>query len=229
TLTSAPSAKRKRAPASSKRVSKARSKSAYEEDDDDYDDNDSGNDDEYAPSPPLAPKSRKQRQMGRARQHRTKRPTPTPSGASHPRIEDSHTPAKKRQRMAPESRNLQSDSPELLEAIANTCVETCDFMCPVCDWEQVNKRMPDYQRHLRTHLRPDRDDKTRGWWCKGVRVEERDRFDARCMKNHVKRVADDAEPYWFHDHMRIGGCCQTFSRRDALKRHIANPNVRCMG
>ncbi|KAJ3747108.1 hypothetical protein DFH05DRAFT_1391617, partial [Lentinula detonsa] len=101
--------------------------------------------------------------------------------------------------------------------------------CPACGWEQSNKRMPDYQRHLKTHLRPDKQDKTRGWWCKGVRIEDKDEFNARCKENGLKRIEDDAEPYWFYDHMRVGGCCQTFSRRDALKRHVANHNVRCGG
>jgi hypothetical protein len=28
---------------------------------------------------------------------------------------------------------------------------------------------------------------------------------------------------------RIGGCMQTFSRRDALKRHLDNAHVVCVG
>ncbi|KAE9405643.1 hypothetical protein BT96DRAFT_811876, partial [Gymnopus androsaceus JB14] len=81
--------------------------------------------------------------------------------------------------------------------------------CPVCKWEQVNKRLPDFQRHLKTHARADKEDRTMGWWCKGI--------------------PEGAEEYLFHDHMRVGGCCQTFSRRDALKRHTSNMNVPCTG
>ncbi|KAJ3982897.1 hypothetical protein F5890DRAFT_1526791 [Lentinula detonsa] len=222
-------AKRKRIPTSVKRKSKP-CFGSESDDDEAYEDDESEDDDEYSPSPLLAPKSYKRGRAAAAprraaRQHKR---INRPSSVSHPRREASH-PTAKRRRIAPESRNLQSDAPVLLEAIGNTSIEDCDFVCPACGWEQSNKRMPDYQRHLKTHLRPDKQDKTRGWWCKGVRIEDKDGFNARCKENGLKRIEDDAEPYWFHDHMRVGGCCQTFSRRDALKRHVANHNVRCGG
>ncbi|KAJ4481985.1 hypothetical protein J3R30DRAFT_2110248 [Lentinula aciculospora] len=219
-------AKRKRAPASSKRTSKARITS-IPDDDEEYEENPSGDDDEYAPSPLLAPKSRRRGRAALAPRHHPRKGANPASGSSSQHTTSNSTP--KRRRIAPESRNQQSDSPILLEAIANTSVESCDFVCPVCGWEQSNKRMPDYQRHLKTHLRPDREDRTRGWWCKGVRIEDKDDFNARCEDNGWKMIQDNTEPYWFHDHMRVGGCCQTFSRRDALKRHMTNSNVRCGG
>ncbi|KAJ3808459.1 hypothetical protein EV368DRAFT_33478 [Lentinula lateritia] len=220
--------KRKRVPTSSKRTSKARA-TTISDDDDEYKNNGSDDDDEYAPSPQLAPKCRKRGRTVAVSRHRTSRKKQgvSPSSTSSRPTSSRSTP--KRRRIAPESRNEQSDSPVLLDAISNTSVENCDFICPVCGWEQSNKRMPDYQRHLKTHLRPDREDKTKGWWCKGVRLEDKDEFNVRCEVNGSRRVRDDADPYWFHDHMRVGGCCQTFSRRDALKRHMANPNVQCGG
>ncbi|KAF8823138.1 hypothetical protein HHX47_DHR12000013 [Lentinula edodes] len=223
-----PVSKRKRVPTSSKRTSKARA-TTISDDDDEYRNNASDDDDEYAPSPPLAPKSRRRRRTVAVSRHRISRRKQgvSPSSTSSRPTSSRSTP--KRRRIAPESRNEQSDSPVLLDAIANTSVEICDFICPVCGWEQSNKRMPDYQRHLKTHLRPDREDKTKGWWCKGVRLEDKDEFNVKCEVNGSRKVRDDADPYWFHDHMRVGGCCQTFSRRDALKRHMANPNVRCGG
>ncbi|KAF9071173.1 hypothetical protein BDP27DRAFT_1322466 [Rhodocollybia butyracea] len=90
--------------------------------------------------------------------------------------------------------------------------------------------MPDFQRHLKTHLRADKDDQTQGWWCKGVRVESRHEVNQHARDvNSKKVIGDDAEMYSFHDHMRVGGCLQTFSRRDALKRHLQNENGKCVG
>ncbi|KAF9267307.1 hypothetical protein L218DRAFT_680419 [Marasmius fiardii PR-910] len=79
--------------------------------------------------------------------------------------------------------------------------------------------MPDYLRHLRTHARPKDEDQSRGWWCKGVRVAERQKYP----------IPADAKTYYFQDQKRAGGCLQTFSRRDALKRHLDNPNACCVG
>lgn len=90
--------------------------------------------------------------------------------------------------------------------------------------------MPDFQRHLKTHLRADKggEDRTQGWWCKGVRVRDTS-MKGKAKAKEEEEDADEADQYWFHDHLRTGGCCQTFSRRDALKRHLTNSNVTCKG
>lgn len=103
-------------------------------------------------------------------------------------------------------------------------IETCNsfdlnLVCPECGWNQVNKRLPDFKRHLRTHTRPDEGDESQGWWCKGVPLEDAHRFN----------ISKGAKSFEFLGQERIGGCRRTFSRRDALKRHLDNANGTCVG
>ncbi|KAK7056940.1 hypothetical protein VNI00_002658 [Paramarasmius palmivorus] len=164
-------------------------------------------DDEYQPSPPLSPLKK-----GRSvRRTLSKVPVRTLSSVSG-------SPSKK-PRIAPASRNVQVSSSSMLTAAKRSSGEGFDFQCPVCPWKQKNKRMPDFQRHIRTHERPSTNDHSCGWWCKGVPVREQDKY----------AIPRDAQPYMFGGQLRIGGCQMTFSRRDALKRHLDNPNVTCVG
>ncbi|KAG7088291.1 hypothetical protein E1B28_012302 [Marasmius oreades] len=176
------------------------------DDDEDKDDDRDPTDDEYCPSPPL-PARKKTRASGHARRAASR-------GKRAPRSTSS-----KPTRVMPQSRNSQSTSPAFLKVVNKKRVRSCDFICPECGFEQENKRMPDYQRHLRTHARPSDEDQSRGWWCKGVPVEERYNY----------AIPAEAKTYYFQDRQRIGGCRLTFSRRDALKRHLDNPNVSCVG
>ncbi|KAJ7600831.1 hypothetical protein C8J56DRAFT_1074419 [Mycena floridula] len=96
-----------------------------------------------------------------------------------------------------------------------------EYICPVprCPYAQTattKLRYPDYKRHLNSHIRSNT------WWCKGVLVEDR----------HLWRsLPADAKEYTFGDdkQLRVGGCCQSFSRRDALKRHLDNGARGCIG
>ena len=137
-----------------------------------------------------------------------------------------HHPYKitKNLRLAPPSRNKQAShaTSRVISRVMNSNLReqaNVKFVCPECGWRQINKRIPDFKRHLKTHLRPKDGDHSSGHWCCGVRVE-----DAR-----EYTIQPDATPYKFQEHQRIGGCMRTFSRRDALKRHIANANNSCVG
>ncbi|KAJ8080434.1 hypothetical protein PM082_017267 [Marasmius tenuissimus] len=174
--------------------------------DEDDDDKNPSDDDDYCPSPTLPPRKKV-------------RSTGASSRRNAPRLPKRRTAGATRTRMMPVSRNAQSSTPELMRAVNRRSAEECDFKCPECGWQQANKRMPDYQRHLRTHARPSSEDQSRGWWCKGICVEERDEYD----------IAPDAKTFYFQNRERVGGCLLTFSRRDALKRHLDNPNVSCIG
>ena len=89
-----------------------------------------------------------------------------------------------------------------------------DLLCPVkrCTQKQVNgRRTPDFRRHLRTHLEKN------GEICKGVPWEQ-------LLYNHhlYPKISGDEQPYTVpeEDGLWIGGCLKTYSRSDALKRHL---------
>ncbi|KAJ3566112.1 hypothetical protein NP233_g7200 [Leucocoprinus birnbaumii] len=176
----------------------------YDEDADDESDNDT--DDDYVPSPRSSVPKRR-RTSSQISCLRSAPPIRTTSASPIPT---------KRPPGSSLSRNKQATS---AAAIDRACNGNLTFVCPECGWKQANKRLPDFKRHLRTHTRPDEADQTKGWRCKGVLVEDAHRFN----------IPKDAEPFVFLGQKRIGGCLQTFSRRDALKRHLDNVNVVCVG
>jgi hypothetical protein len=122
----------------------------------------------------------------------------------------------KRIRVSPPARNKPSPSslvPVIQKALKDG--EACDELrniCPVCRYEQENRRMPDFRRHMETHLPKGR------FWCSGVPIEVA----------HQYRIPAGAKPFWFQGEERIGGCGKSFSRRDARKRHLDNLNIDCV-
>jgi hypothetical protein len=89
-----------------------------------------------------------------------------------------------------------------------------DLICPVigCPHQQLNGRIQDFRRHLGTHLR--RNGEIR---CKGMPWEQflRDR-------HLFPKISKEERPYEVPEEggLWIGGCMKTFSRADALKRHL---------
>lgn len=93
--------------------------------------------------------------------------------------------------------------------------------CPVsgCNWKPNNPtRGLDATRHIATHfahyslVKPV---------CHGVKIE-----------NASKKVLASSMPVLYTDykeqtHTMVGGCMQTFSRRDALLRHLSNSSCVC--
>ncbi|KAJ7816134.1 hypothetical protein B0H14DRAFT_1397134 [Mycena olivaceomarginata] len=157
-------------------------------------------DDEYVP-PTLNSRKRTRRSAAS--------PTASPSSSStapnHPN---------KRARMAPPSRNKHAE----IQSVESPDDDN-DLVCHVCSWVQKNGRLPDFKRHLKTHQRAFEKDAQTGWWCKGVLLSEAADYG----------LYADAPTYKFLGEERVGGCMKTFSRADALKRHLDNTNVSCVG
>lgn len=170
-------------------------------------DADGDSDDEYIPSPDINSNKRLRSEsvdFVDVKQEFSRLSTPTTG-----------QPAK-RIRVSPPSRNKPSPPslvPIIQKALKNG--EACDELrniCPVCHYEQENRRMPDFRRHMETHLPKGR------FWCSGVPVDVA----------HQYGIPAGVKPFWLHGEERIGGCGKNFSRRDARKRHLDNPNIGCV-
>ena len=118
-------------------------------------------------------------------------------------------------------RNLQCEGPV---SYTNT---GSDFRCPVvgCDHTQENRRIPDLKRHILTHRRLVEPEK---WICCGVGMER-----AHLYREGIKQGMTDEERIKagadeFGGRLTIGGCMKTFSRKDALKRHVDNSKGHCL-
>jgi len=121
-------------------------------------------------------------------------------------------------RAAP-SRNLRATIDQVDEIMLllnrNTSSEgPNELVCPVrgCIHKQLNGRIQDFRRHLGTHLTKNGEIR-----CKGVLWEQ-------FLRDHLlfPNISMEEQPYTIPDEdgLWIGGCLKTFSRRDALKRHL---------
>jgi hypothetical protein len=130
-------------------------------------------------------------------------------------------PYSRRVRAPPGPRNKQSQRSLAPHKVSTLKSENDDetLVCPECGWTQSTARSPDFNRHLLTHNRPPSEDQSQGWWCKGVLASDA----------HLHDIPEGTEGYVFNGQERIGGCLQTFSRRDALKRHLDNEKIHCSG
>nr|VWO95330.1 Fork-head domain-containing protein [Ganoderma boninense] len=97
-----------------------------------------------------------------------------------------------------------------------------NWKCPYCPYVQHSRRSPDLKRHIETH--------TRGksvtlWVCCGVPA-----INARELGVPAD-VVRTAPIFDFEGVPMIGGCRKTFSRRDALARHLrmAKDRGQCYG
>ncbi|KAF9485851.1 hypothetical protein BDN70DRAFT_870754 [Pholiota conissans] len=110
-------------------------------------------------------------------------------------------------RVAPPSRNKQVEGLLAERVRALLCLEKSSvpsWECPACDWTQTNERLPDFKRHLRTHLRDV------SYRCCGVPYRDAE----------AHGVPADAVPYAYEGDLKVGGCMILFSRLDALVRHV---------
>ncbi|CAA7261417.1 unnamed protein product [Cyclocybe aegerita] len=162
--------------------------------------------------------SRKRQRPNRVLLDRWSDITDSPSASPKPSLSSR---APKRPRMSPPSRNTQSTgdiSSQIKDVVRNNAIEKTNFQCPECSWKQTNRRLPDFKRHLKTHIRPSANNHDQGFWCRGVPLDQSAGF----------LIPPDAKPYTFKGEKWIGGCMRSFSRGDALKRHLDNPNMACI-
>jgi hypothetical protein len=177
--------------------------SAFGEEDSDHDGCEScgeASDDEYVP-----PTLNSRKCTRRSAASPAARPSSWSTAPNHPN---------KRARMAPPSRNKHAK----IQSVESSDDDN-DLVCHVCSWVQKNGRLPDFKRHVKTHQRAFEKDAQTGWWCKGVLLSEAADYG----------LCADAPTYKFLGEERVGGCMKNFSRGDALKRHLDNTNVSCVG
>ncbi|KAK0187934.1 hypothetical protein F5146DRAFT_1061379 [Armillaria mellea] len=170
-------------------------------------DNELDDDDDYCPSPPLNPKKRRRPSQP---------PAPVPKKAN-PKVA-------RKPRLPPAPRNVQVVGINLLELL-----DTMNWKCQACIWEQENHRKPDFVRHLLTHQQPDKNDQSKGFWCKGLKLVDREAYNKLAIRIGRVPIPENAEEIVYLFEQRVGGCMRNFSRRDALKRHIDNRNNSCCG
>ena len=161
-----------------------------------------GSEDEYVPSPTL----------GSRKRHRSTRSAPGTAVAS-PQKRSAENAPRKRLRYSPHPRNVQA-TPGIDPA--TPMAKNNPWACPYCKWVQRNHRTPDLKRHIRTHTRLQRPAQ---WVCCGVPVEDAENYN----------LPVDAQSYVWEGETMIGGCRKEFSRRDALKRHLDNDHISCIG
>lgn len=89
-----------------------------------------------------------------------------------------------------------------------------DFSCQIC-YKQCN-RQSDLSRHVLTHY-PMRE--TDLVVCRGISTEEA--LEHNIDPRHLRTCHEQ-------DRLRIGGCGMSFSRRDALLRHVKLRNSQCI-
>ncbi|KAG6330696.1 hypothetical protein ID866_8396 [Astraeus odoratus] len=139
-----------------------------------------------------------------------KRPRPTRIVVSEKPIKDTRCPPK-RPRPTPPYRNTQA-----IPGTVPATQKNNPWACPYCTWIQRNRRTPDLKRHIRTHTRSERPAQ---WVCCGVPLNDAGKY----------KLPAGAEPYNWQGRTMIGGCGREFSRRDALKRHLDNEHITCIG
>ncbi|KAG1748747.1 hypothetical protein EDB19DRAFT_224029 [Suillus lakei] len=159
-------------------------------------------DDEYIPSSSRNPKKRR----------RSTRNSSVSAHVSTYTTTQYVSPPAKRPRPAPLPRNAQA-VPGTTPSFAN---KSNPWACPYCKWVQRNHRTPDLKRHIRTHTRFERPAQ---WVCCGIPIESATMY----------KVPHGATHYIHKGKQMIGGCGKEFSRRDALKRHLGNDHISCVG
>lgn len=173
-------------------------------------DDDDSDDDEYVPAGNGSPKRKR---SPRPTKLALRYPSSSPPPAFNLIDEDFPSPPKRFRRAAPPRSTQVAPTLGQTDVPSPSALKGANrWACPHCDFVQKNHRMPDLKRHIRKHY-PAK------YVCCGVPVEEKDVYGAK----------ETGPPMEYNGRMMVGGCMQSMSRRDALKRHIDNKNVSCVG
>ncbi|SJL07460.1 uncharacterized protein ARMOST_10810 [Armillaria ostoyae] len=205
-------------------AARARRRSVIIAPSDNEDSDNEPDDDDYCPSPPLNPKKRRRSSQPGAPAPKKAKVATTKAPASSSTSSSTKPKVARKQRLPPAPRNVQVVGINLLELL-----DTMNWKCQACRWEQENHRKPDFIRHLLTHQQPDRNDQSQGYWCKGLKLVDREAYNKMAIRDGRQTIPEDAGEIVYLFEQRVGGCMRNFSRRDALKRHIDNPNNSCCG
>ena len=104
-------------------------------------------------------------------------------------------------------------------ARAETPPDASKWRCPYCTYTQKSKRKPDFDRHVRTHISG-----APGYVCCGLPL-------AAARKAGVPAALCDAAEAERGADAFVGGCGETFGRKDTYRRHLRNVRQkgRCFG
>ena len=184
-------------------------------------------DDEEEYRPTRATSSKKQKKRKAASKDKPSRHATFSPAHSTSKSEKSVTSSRAHRRSHPykrpiSSRNFQRENGSKL------INKESDFQCPVvgCDYVQENRRIPDLKRHVVTHDRWMEPEKRT---CCGVGMERAYLYGKGIEKGMTEEEQIKAGACIFKGQLMIGGCLKTFARRDALKRHVDNSNIPCVG
>ena len=212
-------------PPTSPSVSSHSFNSAESDDDGDYVQIPSDGDDDYHPTPSTSSRKQKKKITSKSKSPHSVAFSPPRSATS--KSQKRRTFARGARRYHPHrsdvpSRNFQCKDASLFVD------KKSDFLCPVvgCDYKQENHHIPELKRHIITHNRWKEPKK---WICCGVGIDKAHLYGEGIRQGMADEECIKAGAYMFKGRLMIGGCMKTFSRRDALKRHVDNPNIPCVG
>ena len=187
----------------------------------------SDDDDEYRPTQVASPQKQKKSGAGPSQSKSPRRESFSPALSTSSESEKSGSSPRAHRRSHPYKRRNNSRNLQRIDGTMLIDKET-DFHCPVagCSYIQTNQRVPDLKRHVSTHdrwLKPDE------WTCCGVAMDRAYLYGKGIEEGMTREECIKAGAYEFRGQLMIGGCLKTFARRDALKRHVDNPKITCVG
>ena len=184
----------------------------------------SDHDEDYRPARATTSRSQRKRKLQQKAKPtpRTAFPSsPTPSSESGKSVADSRSHRRARPyRRSTAPRNFQ------VRDGASLTGELSELRCPVPGCGKRSQRVPDLRRHIKSHkhwLEPNK------WTCCGIATEEAHLYGIEIAQGATREELIEGGAYVFEGRLMVGGCMTTFSRRDALKRHVDNPNFPCVG